>query len=158
MGIGTRRESNRDRSSELGRHQASTHDVLSPRTLRALSILGVRTRFRGANQACRGFFQIMPIPGTRKEALTVKDGASLAGGSDDILQQFGFWQRLITKNEQFRNDRPNIRRNGAQNRRCEPIGVGEQMVTTLILILGGVLLAALAVIYLSVVRRRQPRK
>jgi hypothetical protein len=32
------------------------------------------------------------------------------------------------------------------------------MVTTLILILGGVLLAALAVIYFSMVRRRQPRK
>jgi hypothetical protein len=37
------------------------------------------------------------------------------------------------------------------------IETGEQMVTTLILILGGVLLAALALIYLCVVRRRQPR-
>ena len=32
------------------------------------------------------------------------------------------------------------------------------MVTTLILILGGVLLAALALIYFSLVRRRQPKK
>ena len=32
------------------------------------------------------------------------------------------------------------------------------MATTLILILGGVLLAALAVIYFSLVRRRQPRR
>ena len=32
------------------------------------------------------------------------------------------------------------------------------MVTTSILVLGGVLLAALAVIYFSMVRRRQPRK
>jgi hypothetical protein len=38
------------------------------------------------------------------------------------------------------------------------IEIGEQMVTALILILGGVLLAALAVIYFSVVRRRQRRK
>jgi predicted Co/Zn/Cd cation transporter (cation efflux family) len=38
------------------------------------------------------------------------------------------------------------------------IEIGEQMVTTLILILGGVLLAALALIYFSLVRRRQPKK
>ena len=38
------------------------------------------------------------------------------------------------------------------------IEIDEQMVTTLILILGGVLLAALALIYFSLVRRRQPKK
>jgi hypothetical protein len=42
-------------------------------------------------------------------------GASLfAGGSDNTPQQLGLWQRLVTKNDQFSNERPNTRRNGSQ--------------------------------------------